>query len=226
MKDLLEAWFAELLGTFMFVFAGAGAVCADSYTGGDVGMVGIALAHGLALAAMISAAGHLSGGHFNPAVTFAALIARRVAPARALTYWTAQLLGAIAATLALRIIVPPFAYEPVDLGATLLSPDLGLWAGILLEAILTFLLVFTVFGTAADERRSGRSHGLTIGLVVALGILVGGALTGAAMNPARAFGPALVTGLWEHHVVYWVGPLSGAGLAALLWQALLRKATL
>jgi len=207
----LRSW-AEFVGTFALVFVGMGAIA----VGAD--LVGIALAHGLAIAVMASAVGHISGGHFNPAVTFGFLVTRRIAPSLAGAYVVAQLVGAILAALALRALYP----DGVDLDAGV--PQLqgvGAGAAMGIEAILTFFLVWVIFATAADPRGAFKSiAGLAIGLTITLDILAGGPLTGAAMNPARSFGPALVQNVWDDFLVYWIGPLAGGGLAALIYDQL------
>jgi aquaporin TIP len=207
----LRSW-AEFVGTFALVFAGMGAIAVGAE------LVGVALAHGLAIAVMASAVGHISGGHFNPAVTFGFVVTRRIAPSLAGAYVVAQLLGAIVAALALRAFYP----EGVDLDAGV--PQLSgvsAGAGMGIEAVLTFFLVWVIFATAADPRGAFKSiAGLAIGLTITLDILAAGPLTGAAMNPARAFGPELVQGVWDDFLVYWIGPLAGAGLAALVYDLL------
>src|SRR5918996_4539706 len=182
---------AEALGTFLFFFVGAGSVVLGSHLNdGDTGgLVGVALAHGLALAVLVSALGPISGGHFNPAVTFAVWITGRIDPARAALYVAAQLVGGVAAGLALRWVFPEASWEPVALGTPTIDPEIGAAAAIVIEAILTILLIVAVLGTAIDPR-APRIGGLAIGLAVAADILFGGPLTRAAMNPARWFGPA------------------------------------
>jgi aquaporin TIP len=207
----LRSW-AEFVGTFALVFAGMGAIA----VGAD--LVGVALAHGLVIAVMASAVGHISGGHFNPAVTFGFLVTRRIDPSLAGAYVGAQLLGATIAALALRALYP----DGLDLDAGV--PQLqgvSAGAGMGIEAILTFFLVWVIFATAADPRGAFKSiAGLAIGLTITLDILAGGPLTGAAMNPARSLGPALVQNVWDDFLVYWIGPLAGGGLAALLYDLL------
>jgi aquaporin Z len=168
---------------------------------------------------MVSAVGHISGGHFNPAVTFGFLITRRMAPALAAVYAVAQLLAAVVAMLALKVIFPD---EPsLDPGVPTVADQISVGGGVLTEAILTFFLVWVVFATAADPRGTFKSvAGLAIGLTITMDILGGGPLTGAAMNPARAFGPELVQGEWSDFWVYWVGPLAGGGVAALAYELL------
>src|SRR6266702_1824888 len=162
-------------------------------------IVGIALAHGLAIAVMVSAVGHISGGHFNPAITFGFLITRRLAPMLALVYWLAQLTGAGLAALLLRWFYPTRIRDLGHLGAPGLGPGVSQWQGFVIEIVLTFFLVWVVFATAADPGGSFKSiEGLAIGLTITLDVLVGGPLTGAAMNPARAFGPELVQSAWHN----------------------------
>ncbi len=211
--DPVRRGVAELVGTFALVFLGIGAIV----TGADV--VGVALAHGLAIAVMVSAVGHVSGGHFNPAITVGFLITGRMAPPLAAVYVAAQLAGALLATLALRVVFPDVAN--LDAGAPVLNDAVGAGAGVLAEAILTFFLVWVVFATAADPRGTFKSiAGLAIGLTITAAILAGGPLTGAALNPARALGPELGLWIWTDFWVYIVGPLLGGGLAALLYDRL------
>jgi aquaporin Z len=213
-SDWFRRAFAEFVGTFTLVFIGVGSIL---FSGGQ--LVGIALAHGLAIAVMVSAVGHISGGHFNPAVTFGFLITRRMAPALGAVYVVVQLLGAVVAMLALKVIFPD---EPsLDPGVPTVADQISAGGGVLTEAILTFFLVWVVFATAADPRGTFKSvAGLAIGLTITMDILGGGPLTGAAMNPARAFGPELVQGEWSDFWVYWVGPLAGGGVAALAYELL------
>lgn len=214
---------AEGIGTFALVFIGAGSICSDQYTGGGVGLLGIALAHGLVLSIAIYATGHISGGHINPAVTFGFLITNRISVKDAVFYILSQLAGAVLAGFLLTAIFPAEVWNSVHLGTPLLGEGIGFGAGVLVEMILTFFLLFSIFGTAVDERAPKGIYGFAIGLVLAFDILVGGPLTGASMNPARTFGPALVAGFWENHLVYWIGPLMGGGLAALVYHHLLME---
>ena len=212
--DSFRRAFAEFVGTFALVFIGVGSVI---FSGGQ--LVAIAFAHGLAIAVMVSAVGHISGGHFNPAVTFGFLVTRRMAPALGAIYVVTQLLAAGVAMLALKAIFPD---EPsLDPGVPTVAEQITTGAGLLTEAILTFFLVWVVFATATDPRGTFKAvAGLAIGLTITVDILGGGPLTGAAMNPARAFGPELVQGEWSDFWVYWVGPLAGGGLAALAYELL------
>ena len=221
MKSGLKPLVAEFLGTFALIFFGAGAICTNQWTGGAVGLLGIAFAHAMALAVMISALGHVSGAHFNPAVTVALLSAGKIEGGKAMAYVAAQLLGAVGAALLLTYVFPAEVWRAVDLGTPALHAELTVTEGIILEAVLTFFLVLTVFGTAVDPKGSWNAiAGFGIGSVLLFDILMGGPLTGAAMNPARAFGPALVARVWDDQVVYWIGPLIGALAAGMLSKAL------
>ncbi|MGH3131611.1 MAG: aquaporin [Gaiellaceae bacterium] len=210
--DVLRRAAAEFVGTFALVFVGVGSIVV-----GGQDLVGVALAHGLVIGVMASAVGHISGGHFNPAVTFGFLVTRRMAPSLALVYWATQLAAATIGALALRAVFPDDT--ALDAGVPVLSPGIGAGSGVLLEIILTFFLVWVIFATAADPRGSFKSiAGLAIGLTITLDILIGGPLTGAAMNPARAFGPQLIQNVWSDGWIYYVAPLAGAGLAALAYE--------
>lgn len=220
MKAQTEQAISEFVGTFAFVFIGAGSVAILSPQLGASAVVGIALAHGLVLAVMISNLGHISGGHFNPAVTASVWVAGRIETARAGLYIVSQLAGAAAGAGLLRWALPEDLWRPTNLGATLIARGAGVTnlKALLLEAALTFLLVFTVFAVAVDDRGVFKSlAGLTIGFVLAVDIMVGGLLTGASMNPARTFGPALLSGTWDDFWVYVGGPLLGGVLAATLY---------
>ncbi len=221
MKDPWASSVAEFIGTFALCFIGAGAICTNQWTNGAVGLLGIAMAHGTVLAVMISALGHISGGHFNPAVTIGVLTAKKIDGNRAVTYIIAQLAGAIAAGYLLKTIFPMSVWDPVHLGTPAIGVAITAAQATLLEAVLTFFLVLAVFGTGVDPKGSWNTiAGFGIGTVLIFDILVGGPLTGASMNPARSFGPALAAGFWEHHLVYWIGPLSGGILAGALYSGL------
>lgn len=221
MPGNLRAFTAEMIGTFALVFLGAGAVCMEAATG-KVGLTGIALAHGLAILTMAAALGPVSGGHFNPAVTAAFFATRRLDPVRAVGYVLSQLLGAVLAAVLLLRLLHNFdvAGNAPFLGACDLN-GVGFKAGAAIEAVITFFLVLVIFGTTENEKSPIAP--LAIGLTIAMDILMAGPLTGAAINPARAFGPALVTGHWNAHLVWWIGPLVGGVAAALLWDNLLLK---
>jgi len=217
---------AEFIGTFALVFFGAGSICADQFLhgAGSLGLLGIAVAHGLAIAIMVSALGHVSGGHFNPAITIGFWVTKRVSTLDVVLYWTAQLAGAIVAAFLLKALVPEETWRAVALGTPALVRDFSRLSAMILEAITTFFLVLVVFATAVDEKGTFRSiAGLGIALTITLGIMVAGPFTGAALNPARAFGPALASSHWASQGVYWVGPLAGGFLAALLYDSLFLK---
>ena len=221
MNDNTRAYLAEFIATFGLCFIGAGAICTDAFTGGKVGLVGIAIAHGLALSMMITVTGYISGGHVNPAVTLAMMVTRNISVVKGIGYMISQLLGAVVAGFALRAIFSPTVWGAVNLGTPALNEGVSFMNGILLEAILTFFLIFVIFGVAVDPRRPKYLYGFAIGLTITFDILVGGPLTGAAMNPARTFGPALAAGFWQNHLVYWIGPALGAVVAGLVFQNLL-----
>lgn len=216
-----QKYIAEVLGTFAFVFIATGSVLANWMSGGTLGVLGVALATGLMLAAMISSFYHISGGHFNPAVTFALWATGHVKTLPALGYWAAQLIGSIGAALLLNGIfanVSPQFY----LGDVMLGSGMTPAMGIAVEAVLTIFLVLAVFGALVDKKESAFG-GLTVGLVLAASILVSYNLTGGALNPARSFGPALVTSHWQNHYVYWIGPLAGSIIAAAIHKFVLAK---
>ncbi|RMF60724.1 MAG: MIP family channel protein [Calditrichaeota bacterium] len=218
MSKHIRAFTAELIATFALCFIGAGAIVTNSYSDGAVGLVGIALAHALTLAIMVNATGHISGGHVNPAVTFGFLVTRRIEVGKGVGYIISQLAGGVLAGFALRAIFSPAVWSSTNLGTPGLASGVPFWNGVFLEAILTFFLVFTVFATAVDDRAPKNVYGFAIGLVLLFDILMGGPLTGASMNPARTFGPAVASGFWANHLVYWLGPLIGGGVAALLYN--------
>jgi MIP family channel proteins len=216
MKDF-KAILAECIGTFALVLVAVGAIHHANQQHMD--LLGLALAQGLAVAAMVSALSVVSGGHLNPAVTFAALIGGKMDGARAFTYIVAQLAGAVAAGLVCLVIFGKGATSHA-------TPDLGqrvsMGVGILTEGLLTFFWVLAMFGTVFDPR-APKLGGIAVGFAVAIGVLFGGPITGAAMNPARAVGPGLVSGHLTNHLVYWIGPMLGAAVAGLLCGRLLME---
>jgi MIP family channel proteins len=220
---------AEFFGTFALIFFGAGSICADQFLQSSgqtgLGLLGIALAHGLAIGIMVSALGHISGGHFNPAISIGFWVTRRATTLDTLLYWIAQLAGGSAAAYLLRTVVPEATWRAVHLGTPALASGVTRATGMLIEGIMTFFLVFVVFATAVDAQGAfNKIAGFAIGLTITMGILFGGPLTGAALNPARAFGPALASHDWLNHGVYWVGPLAGGVLAGWIYDtAFLRK---
>lgn len=202
---------AEALGTFALVTGGCGAIMVNHATGA-LGHGGVAASFGLVIMVMIAALGHLSGAHFNPAVTLAFAVTRHFAWRDVPSYLVGQLLGAVGGAVTLRAL---FGLE-AGLGATVPSGSPLQALGI--EVLLTAVLMFVIVSVATDTRAVGELAAVAIGGTVALDALWGGPVTGASMNPARSFGPALVAGLWSSHWVYWVGPIAGALLGAALYQ--------
>jgi MIP family channel proteins len=216
MTTKLKPLVAECFATFALVFIGAGSVVADNATGGGVGLVGVAIAHGLVFAIMVTATMPVSGGHVNPAVTFGLWLAKKIEGPLAVMYVVAQLVGAAAGAFLLRAIFPAGAGNATSWGVPRIAAVITLPQAIVIEAILTMFLVAAVFGTAVSPK-APKVGGFGIGLVLTFDILAGGPFTGAAMNPARAFGPALAANDWTAQMAYWVGPLLGAAVAALIW---------
>ena len=209
---------AEAIGTFALTFIGAGAIIVGSLDGGSTPLLTVAMAHGLVLAVVVSATMSISGGHINPAVTLAFLAIKKIDSTTAAAYIVAQLVGAVLAGGLLFTIYGEANFggtpAPGSIGGEVLEPT----QVILVEVVLTFLLMFAVMGTAVDSRAPAGIAGLGIGMMVAADILMGGPLTGAAMNPARHLGTALFDGLVGDAWMYWVGPVVGAALAALVYN--------
>jgi aquaporin Z len=217
---LVRALVAEFIGTFALVFIGAGAVVVDAAKNGAVGLVGVSLAHAAVLSVMVSATMNISGGHLNPAVTFAIWISSRIKVVEGALYVVTQLVAGAVAAFAVKSLLPSMAGEMTSYGVPRIAGDLTLTKAIVIEVILTFFLVSAVFGTAVSPD-APKIGGFGIGTVLLFDILMAGPLTGAAMNPARAFGPALVGNDWHGHAAYWIGPLVGAAIAALIWGRIL-----
>ncbi len=219
-RDVTRRGIAEALGAGALVFFGAGAPIVLSAVQSPSLLV-VGLANGLAIAIMVCALGHISGGHFNPAITFGFWVTGRITGAMAGAYIGFQLLGSVVAALFLRGIFDDRIYDQFDGGAPVLSAGVGAAEGLLFEMVATFFLVFVVFATAVDERGSFKIvGGFAIGLVITLAVFVGGPLTGAALNPARAFGPELISGTWSDAWIYWIGPLVGGALGAGVYSLL------
>ena len=218
-----SAVLAEFVGTFFFCFAGISAILGSTpAVGSNIGLVGIALAHGLALSVAVSTFGGVSGAHLNPAVTLAALALGRTSAPGAAGYIVAQLAGATTASLICRTVFPEAAVAQANLGIPLPAEWATTGTVLVVEFVLTFLLVISIFGAAIDTRGPAVKIGaFAIGLTVTAAILAGGPVTGASMNPARSFGPALVQGFWQWHWAYWVAPIAGAVVGALVYDRLI-----
>jgi MIP family channel proteins len=212
--------FAEFLGTALFVFIGAGSVVANAMTAGGVTPLGIALAHGVGMAILISSLMGISGGHLNPAVSLGVFVAGRIDGRTLGRYVLAQLIGGIAGAALVKLLFASTAVRAVTAGAPQLSLNIGFGQGIAIEAAFTFFLVSAVFGTAVSSE-APKIGGFGIGLAIFVSALVVGGLTGAALNPARAFGPALVAWSFHSQAVYWIVPLAWGALAGGFWKALL-----
>ena len=216
-----KALIAEFIGTFALIFIGVGAIATNyinrGITGSPVDLTAIALAHGFTIAVMVSATAAVSGGHLNPAVTFGAFLAGKIDPKNAVGYVISQCLGGIFAASLVKLVIPLEALQAVGMGTPTLGKGETPLMGLGMEFFLTFFLVFVVFGTGIDAR-APKLGGLFIGLTVTLDILAGGPLSGAAMNPARYLGPALMGGGLQYLWVYCLGPLAGGAAAALLYH--------
>jgi MIP family channel proteins len=218
MRDSWRHFVAEFVGTFGLVFVGGAAVMVAAQSQAPNGLLDVAMAHGLILAIMVTATMRISG-HLNPAVTIGFLAARRIEPIMAVVYIIAQLLAAAIAAYALKAIFPASIATATRLGGQSVALDLSTGQAIFAEAIATFFLTFAVFGTAVDPA-APKVGGFAIGLVVTADILAIGPLTGASMNPARSFGPAVASGVLEGQLIYWIGPIIGSVIAAVLYDSL------
>lgn len=222
-RELWKAAVAEFVGPFTLVVAGVGAIISTQNLSDGGNLVAVALAHGLAIGLMVAALGHISGGHFNPAVTLSMLATGEVSLTRAIGYIVAQLLGAVAGAGILTVIFPALGEMGrnnigVNLGLPGLGPDVTVGGAVVMEVVMTFFLVLVIFGTAVDPRGPRPIAGLAIGLTITMDILAGGRVTGAAMNPARAFGPAVVQQDFTNWWIYWVGPIIGGVIAAFAYK--------
>ena len=203
----------EAIGTFALVTAGCGAIITNTTHPGSLGGVGVSLTFGLVIMVMIYAGGHLSGAHYNPSVTIAFTLARHFPPKDALAYIAAQITGASAAAL---LLLAAWASKPAHLGTTL--PSVGIAPALAYEIVLTAFLMFVITAVATDTRAVGAAAAIAIGGTVGLDALFGGPITGASMNPARSFGPALASGTWHDLWIYIAGPLIGAALGVFAYQ--------
>ena len=218
MRETWRHFVAEFIGTFALVFIGGGAIMVASLIPGQIGVINVAFAHGLILALLVTATMNVSG-HLNPAVTAAFLATRRIEALMAAVHWIAQFTGAVIAAYALKLLYPGPLAVATRLGGQSIAGDVTLLQAVVIEAVATFFLVFVVFATAVDPK-GPKVGGFAIGLTLTAAILAIGPLTGASLNPARSFGPAIVTGIFEGQTAYWVGPLVGGVLAGLLYDRL------
>lgn len=216
---LLRPVVAEFLGTALFVLVGAGSVVVTAASAGSAGLI-VALAHGLAFAVAVSATVSVSGGHLNPAVTVGLYAIRKVNGQTALAYIAAQLTGAVLAAAIIKWVFPAGAARVANLGTPALAASVTLLQGTLIEAAFTVLLMSAMLGTIISAT-APKVGGFGVGTAVAAAGLAAGPLTGAILNPARAFGPALVAFEFHAQAVYWIGPLLGALLAAIVWKVVL-----
>ena len=224
-RDLWTAAVAEFIGPFTLVVAGVGAIISTQNLGDGGNLVAVSLAHGLAIGLMVAALGHVSGGHFNPAVTISMLATGEIGITRAITYVAAQVVGATAGAGVLTLVFPALGplgrnNEGVNLGLPGLGPDVSVTGALIMEVLMTFFLVMVIFGTVVDPRGPKAIAPLAIGLIITMDILTGGRITGAAMNPARALGPAIVQQDFTNWWIYWVGPIIGGLIAAYAYKSI------
>jgi len=217
---MFKALLAEFIGTFTIVFIGVGAIASDEMTNGAVGLTGIALAFGFVVATMATSTSAMSGGHLNPAVSFGMLLTGNISAKYFISYVVAQCLGAIAASSLLMNALSPLTLNSVNYGITALGESATAGMAAIMEIVLTFFLMFVIFGTAVDKR-APKLGGLYIGLAVAMAVIVGGPISGAALNPARWLGPAVISGDFDNAWVYVVGPLAGGVLGAFVYSSFL-----
>jgi aquaporin Z len=217
--NMIRALFVEFIGPFTLTLSGAGTIIITQ--GKD--LVAIALAHGLAIGLMVAAAGHVSGGVYNPALTVGLFLAKKLTAMQAGTYFIVQLLGAVVAALCLKAIFPGSLTGPVKFGVPAVGSAFNVGQALFAEILMTFFLMFVVFGTAVDARGPRAIASLAIGLTITMDIFMGGGVSGAAMNPSRQFGVALIGNDWANWWIYWIGPIVGALLAAALYAYVLQE---
>lgn len=209
---------AEFVGTFFLTFIGAGAILQSTAMGdAGFGLLGIALAHGIALSLAVSATMNITGGHINPAVSVSMVLCGKLPAGKLPLYVIAQVAGSAVAALMLKFMFSPEIVAAAGLGTPTPAAGVTMAKVIFVEILLTFVLIVSIWGTAVDKRAPAIG-GFGVGLAVFMDILVGGPITGAAMNPARVLGPAMVGGVWDMHLAYWVGPIIGAILGGLFWK--------
>lgn len=208
---LLSKVAAEMVGTFALVFAGCGAIMVDQASGGALGHLGVSAVFGLVITVMIYATGHISGAHFNPAVSVAFAVVGRFPWRQVPAYVAGQMVAAVVAAALLHLVLGPIG----NYGAT--APATGVVASLALEVVLTFFLMFVITAVATDSRAVGQAAGPAIGGTVALAAIMGGPISGASMNPARSLAPALIAGDFTHQWIYVVAPLVGAALGAVVY---------
>lgn len=222
MPSLARRIVAELFGTFALVFFGCGVVVMDSFPAARTGLMGIALVHAIVYAVAISATMFISGGHLNPAVTIGLLAVKKISPRDAVAYILIQLVAAVFAVSVARMLLPLSIGDLAGWGTPALSPRVTLKQGIAIEAVLTFFLMSAMMATVV-ARNAPKIGGFGVGLTIFFTMMVGTPLTGAMLNPARAFGPAVISGNMTAQAVWWIGPIVGAVLAALLWHHVLLR---
>lgn len=208
----MRSYLAECLGTFALIFCGTGAIVADHLSGGSLGHLGISITFGLLVMSLIYSFGAISGAHFNPAVSIAFTLAKRFPKERLLGYISAQVLGAILASGALKLLFP----DQTAFGATV--PSGTFMQSFILEVILTFFLMLVIFQVATGSKEQGMFAGIAIGGMVTMASLFAGPICGASMNPARSIGPGLISGQMNGLWIYMTAPIMGAALATLVWK--------
>jgi aquaporin Z len=212
MNEWVVPLVVEAVGIMTLCFIGIGSIMAGA------GLLGVAIAHGLAIGVMVAAGGHISGGVYNPAVTLGLALGGRLAPAKAVGYVVAQLVGAVIGALLIKGVFPSQVVNTAELGTPAVTEGISAGKALLAEIVATFFLMYVIYGTAVDARGAKAIAPLAIGITITIDILAVGPITGAAMNPGRWFGPAVVQGFWDDAWIYWVGPGIGAAIAAVLYN--------
>lgn len=225
--DLCKKYISEFVGTFLLIFIGAGSCCADFYltkSGGQgIGLLGISIAFGFVVIAVVYSFGYISGAHINPAVTISLIASKRVEPKEGFMYIVMQLAGAVVGGLLLKFFFPEAI--AISYGSCSLGAGVTVAQAIVMEIVITFLLVFVVYATVIDKRANSALAGVAIGLVVLFGVMVGGTISGGSMNPARVFGPSLISNNFNNHIVWWAGPIIGGLLAGIVYDVVFAEKT-